>query len=59
MGCDFVTMRAKTPALNYLSSYTNRPCFTAVTTKLANNGRGAKGRDLSSRWNWTPMNKRQ
>src|SRR5690606_39797870 len=30
--------------------------LTAARTKLVNSGCGLSGRDLSSGWNWTPMN---
>jgi hypothetical protein len=38
------------------SPHTSRLCALAAAMKLANSGWGSKGLDLSSGWNWTPMN---
>ena len=38
------------------SPHTSRLCALAAAMKLANSGWGSNGRDLSSGWNWTPIN---
>ena len=44
------------PKAENRASYTRRLRTTAASMKEANSGCGSNGRDLSSGWNWTPMN---
>ena len=44
------------PGAQQSRNQTKREVSTAARTKSANNGCGAKGLDLSSGWNCTPMN---